>query len=195
MARLLQLAVRALRLPQTAAVLVASACCLCPALLRADTGTLRCIERVGNLRISVFTAPTPLRAGPAEISVLVQDDLTGEAKTAAPIELELLAPGGRIALPVVPTRATATNKLMQAAFVELTAPGNWHLNVLCSAPQSAAAISSVERAGRLELDLPVAPPLPKWLAQWAWFSWPLAVVGLFACHRKLAARAKCRQRG
>ena len=46
--------------------------------LRADGGTIRLSEQKGNYRITVFTAPTPLRAGPVDISVLVQEAATGE---------------------------------------------------------------------------------------------------------------------
>jgi len=33
-----------------------------------------------------------------------------------------------------------------------------------------------------------APPLPAWLSVWPWFSWPAAVVLLFALHRWRVAR-------
>ncbi|HEV3163089.1 MAG TPA: hypothetical protein VGZ22_03530, partial [Isosphaeraceae bacterium] len=44
----------------------------------ADGGTLRVSERQGAYEVTVFTAPAFLRAGPVEISVLVQDSATGE---------------------------------------------------------------------------------------------------------------------
>ena len=46
--------------------------------LLADGGTVRLSERQGNYRITVFTSPTPLRAGPIDLSVFVQDVTTGE---------------------------------------------------------------------------------------------------------------------
>ena len=37
-----------------------------------------CRDPRGDFQITVFTAPTPFRAGPVDISVFVQDPLTGE---------------------------------------------------------------------------------------------------------------------
>src|SRR5262245_47054970 len=43
-----------------------------PSLLRADGGTVRLSERQGSYQITVLTSPTPLRAGPIDVSVLLQ---------------------------------------------------------------------------------------------------------------------------
>ena len=50
----------------------------CGEAARGDGGTVRLSRCEGGLRITVFTAPTPFRAGPVDISVLVQDAVTGE---------------------------------------------------------------------------------------------------------------------
>ena len=39
---------------------------------------MRLSERAGGYRVTVFTDPTPLRAGPVDVSVFVQDADTGE---------------------------------------------------------------------------------------------------------------------
>ena len=52
---------------------------------RADGGTLRISERRDGRRISVFTTPTPLRAGLADISILVQDAATGKPLPEVPV--------------------------------------------------------------------------------------------------------------
>jgi hypothetical protein len=49
-----------------------------PSGLRADGGAMRLSERAGGYRVTVFTDPTPLRAGPVDVSVFVQDADTGE---------------------------------------------------------------------------------------------------------------------
>ncbi len=46
-------------------------------LARADGGAVRLRQRSGGYQIAVFTEPTPLRAGPVDVSVLVQDAETG----------------------------------------------------------------------------------------------------------------------
>ena len=35
-----------------------------------------------------------------------------------------------------------------------------------------------------------APPLPRWLSVWPWFTWPIVAVLLFAIHRTLVTRRK-----
>jgi hypothetical protein len=52
---------------------------------RADGGALRASRQCGDYRVSVFTSPTPLRAGPVDVSVLVQDAATGEVQHDLPV--------------------------------------------------------------------------------------------------------------
>ena len=60
-------------------LLLATCLILHPAsFLWADGGTVRLSEEQGRYRITVFTAPAPLRAGPVDVSVLVQEAATGE---------------------------------------------------------------------------------------------------------------------
>src|SRR5437588_12678333 len=64
---------------------------------RADGGAVRLCERAGNYQLAVFTAPTPFRAGPVDVSVLVQDAATGECIPQARVTLCLTAQGsGRV---------------------------------------------------------------------------------------------------
>ena len=87
----------------------------------ADGGAVRAIERDGPFQISVFTSPQPLVAGPADISVLVQD-----ADTLAPLEMERMevtvTPRGRpyAAVTLPATAEAATNKDARVASVWTT---------------------------------------------------------------------------
>ena len=47
---------------------------VCTGAARGDAGTLRVSERLGSYQVTVFTAPAPVRAGPVDVSVLVQND-------------------------------------------------------------------------------------------------------------------------
>jgi hypothetical protein len=58
-----------------AGCLLSGPCC---AVALADGGRVVVVERQGDYRISVFTSPEPLRAGPIDISVLLQDAETGQ---------------------------------------------------------------------------------------------------------------------
>ena len=68
-------------------LLLLSAFAIQPSDLLADGGTVRLSQRQGGYRITVFTAPTPFRAGPVDISVLVQDAATGQPVPEAHIPL------------------------------------------------------------------------------------------------------------
>ena len=62
-------------------------------LARADGGAVRLRQKTGGYQIAVFTSPTPLRAGPVDLSVLIQDAATGEWVPEAQVTVCLKAPG------------------------------------------------------------------------------------------------------
>jgi hypothetical protein len=152
----------------------------CSALCQADGGQLRLVERCGNLQISVFTAPNPLRAGPVDISVLVQESRTCQPIDDLAIRVQLKH-SGRRGVPIVAaaTKAAATNKLFHAAMIDLPAPGKWSAQIACDA--------SGERA-RIDFELDAANRLPELASAWIWFMWPVGAVLIFGIHRALVAR-------
>jgi hypothetical protein len=151
----------------------------CPDAL-ADGGRVVLVERHGDIEVSVFTSPNPLRAGPVDISVLLQDAKTDQPVADAQVSMNLTwrdSPGRRIH--AIATSAAATNKLMLSALVELPEPGWWDVEVICRAEHGAAHVQFALEAGR---------PLPPWLSVWPWFSWPFGAVILFGVHRLLVWR-------
>lgn len=74
---------------------------LFPSLAGADGGTLRFSEEKDGYRIAVFTTPTPLRAGPVDISVLVQNAATGEPESGVQISVKVQSHGNRGAVPLM----------------------------------------------------------------------------------------------
>lgn len=148
----------------------------------ADGGQVRVMERHGDYQLTVFTSPNPLRAGPVDVSVLVQDANTGQTITDATITIEL-APRDK-SLPPIRAAATteaATNKLLRAALVELPAPGRWDVRVECTTARDQAPID-------VSFAMDCLRPLPRWLSVWPWFTWPIVAVMFFAIHRMLVAR-------
>jgi hypothetical protein len=144
----------------------------------ADGGTIRLSETKGDYRISVFTAPNPFRAGPVEVSVLVQDAATGDPSPNVNVGL-LAAPRqrpGEVRRYSATTDA-ATNKLFQSATFELPAPGSWNFEIDVEGAHGAAKVS---------FDVEAADRLPRWLSLWPWFSWPFVAVLLFAVHQAFA---------
>ena len=125
-----------------------AACCVCP-------------RRRSGYQITVFTAPTPFRAGAVDISALVQDASTGNPLTDVGVTVRMTR-SGRPALESGHTE-TATNKLFRAAQFELPEPGRWSLEVSVQGPRGPAVVRG---------ELEAAEALPKWHALWPWIGWP-----------------------
>jgi hypothetical protein len=157
---------------------------LCPALARADGGTLRFSKQSGGYRITLFTLPTAPRAGVVDFSVLVQSADSERPVLDVPVtvhaypEKEPHRRTGGLA-----TTAAATNKLFRAIQLELPEPGRWHVEVAVHAPQQ-----SVQETTELE----VGPPLPSWIDLGMWIGWPLGAIMVFVIHQALVRRASSR---
>ena len=153
---------------------------LLPSLAAADGGALRLSEQKDGYRIAVFTSPTPLRAGPADISVLVQEAATGEP--ASRLQVSITAKkhdghSGEICHPA--TTQAATNKLYYAATFDLPEPGRYSVKVCIIGDRGAT------HAG---FDVEAAEPLPPALTELPWMGWPLVAISLFVIHQVLVRR-------
>jgi hypothetical protein len=149
---------------------------------RADGGALRASRQCGDYRVSVFTSPTPLRAGPVDVSVLVQDAATGEVQHDLPVEVQAVR-GGRAATIRRPaTSQAATNKLFHAAQFDLPASGRWDI---------AVTVDDGRQTEQLRFTVEAADRAPPWQTLWPWFTWPALVIVLFALRRTrpLSSRA------
>lgn len=148
----------------------------------ADGGALRFSGRRGDRLISVFTSPTPLRAGLTDLSVLVQEVESGRAITDLSIDVHadhLDQTHVRVSAPA--TNDQATNKLMRAATLELTEPGRWRVDVF---------VQGLNRAQPIGFDLEVAEPTVPWLQTILWIAWPIVPIALFAIH-EFRVRRRC----
>ncbi|HET6883692.1 MAG TPA: hypothetical protein VFI31_26295 [Pirellulales bacterium] len=136
----------------------------------ADSGTIRASQRHGNVQVTVFSEPTPLVAGPVDLSVLVQDVATGEVLYPA-IDIELSPrPEDSIPLHERATRTAATNKLFQAANFELPDAGWWDVKVDIDGPNGHVMVP---------FDFEAGQPPPTWRSLWMWFTWPFFAIALF----------------
>src|SRR5262249_48206786 len=142
---------------------------------RGDGGSVCLSEKTGPYQVTVFSAPTPLRAGPVDISVLVQDAATGQPMPQATVTISMTQIG-QPALANPATQDIATNKLLHAARFELPVPGRWELKVHVDGAKGLVVVG---------LELEVSPPLPRWRELWPWFAWPALAVGLFGVHHLL----------
>jgi hypothetical protein len=143
--------------------------------VRADGGTLQISEKTNGYQLSVFTSPSPLRAGPVDVSVLVQSATTGEVLPDAAVQIHLT----KLNSPSLTNKAThqaATNKLLQAAQIELPEAGQWTLTVDAEGEHGLACV---------KCQLEVAEPLPRWRELWPWFAWPALPIVLFCIIKTL----------
>jgi hypothetical protein len=156
---------------------------VCCAQARGDGGTIRMSGKKGDLLVTVFTAPTPLRAGPADISVLVQDASTGQPLSQARVIVRM-AKNDESEQEYPATPEAATNKLLHAAQIELPGPGRWKIEVQVESSQGSAVIGG---------EVEAAERLPRWRDMWPWLAWPGLVVALFAIHQVLARRRSAKR--
>jgi hypothetical protein len=151
----------------------------CPSLARADGGTIRLSKDNGTFRVTVFTSPAYVRAGPVDISVLVQDRITGEVAPDAKVDIRVVsrAPPD-VVLCEHATKGRATNKLYQAAVFDLPRPGSYLVQV------------SIDGGAPVGFSVDAGEPLPSWLAMGPWVGWPATVILLFAIHQVLVRRGR-----
>ena len=153
---------------------------LCPALARADGGSLRISKLSGDYRITLFTAPTSLRAGAVDFSVLVQAASSEAPLLNVPVTIQVHPQGAPQQRPGGPAPAAAApNKLFRAIQLEFSDPGPWHVVVI---------VHGRERVEQVETDLQVALPLPSWIDLGMWIGWPVIAIFLFGIHQYLVLR-------
>ena len=144
----------------------------------ADGGLLRTRQQAGPFIVSIFTAPE-LRAGPVDVSVLVQSS-GGTVLSDAVVDILLESATS----PIERRQARATadaaaNKLVKAAVVDLPAAGPWTLSVSVHFNGASARVTCL---------LPVAPARSRMSLIWPWLVVPPVVIALFAVHQTLMHR-------
>ena len=140
---------------------------------------MRLREKAGGYQIMIFTSPTPFRAGPVDISVLVQDAATEEYVPNVRVTVRRTARRTVEVLEYPATAEAATNKLLRAAEFQLPEPGWWDVDIAVEGPHGPALV---------RFEVQADEPPPRWLELWPWFTWPALVVALFSVHRVLARK-------
>ncbi len=153
-----------------------------PSAARADGGAVRYSGDSGDYQVTIFTEPTPLRVGPADVSVLLKNLRTGGYDTQAPVTVEI-APADR---PRAVRRASATvqnatNKMFQASTVEFTQPGPWLVTV---------SVTGESQPETCNFEIQVAPPLPRWLNYIYWIGFPILPILLFVAREAIKQRSR-----
>jgi hypothetical protein len=147
-------------------------------LLFADGGTLLLKQQAGPLTISVFGAPEPLRAGPADLSVMVQQTNDRSTILDATVKFHLIqSAAGDISEVFAPaTHANAANKLLYAARVNLPKPGVWRL---------IAEVESKRGSAEVAGEINVLGPQPAIVTYWPYFAFVPLIIMLFVINQWL----------
>lgn len=144
--------------------------------VRADEGLVRFSGEVGNYRITIFTSPTPFRAGPIEIGVLVQEAQSNRPLPDVNVSVEVSArndPGSRL-------RGNADmDKLIPSVRFDLPKGGWWRMKVVV-----AGRLGEAETSIELEAD----DPLPAWRELSLWIFLPVVPIALYIAHQWLVRR-------
>jgi len=141
--------------------------------LFADGGAVQLQQQAGPFLVTVFAAPVPARAGPVDLSVLVQDRTSLSPVLDAVVSLQI---GGQT---VVATRAQAQNKLLYAATVNLSEPRDHKYSVTILRNSITTQV-----AGTLRVE----PPAAKLETYWRYLILPPLAVALFTAHQLLKRR-------
>jgi hypothetical protein len=161
--------------------LLAAVCC------HADGGAILARQTINGLGLTVFASPSPLRAGPVDVSVLVQDgetsvlDATVEvawlaSSSSSPDWLPPSCAMGTGAEKIPAIRAHSNNRLLYSAIVPMKSSGPSKL------------VISVAQGGRkalLSCDIEVRPALPPAVAFWPWLVFPPVAIAGFVLHQNL----------
>lgn len=147
-----------------------------PSPVWADGGLVRLSEKVGGYRITVLTSPTPFRAGPVEIGVLVQEADSDRTIADANVSVEM----SRRDDPAGALRGDATTTtLIPAVNFDLSQGGWWRIRVFV-----AGRFGPAETTLELEAD----DPLPPWRELSLWIFLPVIPIGFFVVHQWLIRR-------
>ncbi len=155
-------------------------------MLWADGGTMQFRKPAGPFIITVFSEPVPVRAGVADLSVLVENVSDQSTVLDADTKLHLSkAESGRIVELVAPaTHARAINKLLYAASVTLPSAGTWKMTV---------DVKSKSGAGSASGEINVLPPEPPVLARWPLFIVVPVMILFFVLNQWLKSRREVRR--
>jgi len=159
-------------------LLAGGAAMLLAAVVLADGGLVRVSEIAVPFVVTVFTAPTPLRVGTADVSVMVQAAADRTVVLDADVEIVARARDGE--LHAAATRQAATNKMLYAARLEFPAAGAWTIEAHVRRTESVAVSCAVT----------VEPPQAALVAHWPYFAAPALIIVVFALHQWLAARRR-----
>jgi hypothetical protein len=144
--------------------------------LLADGGAIQLRQQAGPFWVTVFASPAPLHAGPADLSVLVQDRETLQSVLDSAVTLRLQHES--VNIDAVATRALAQNKLLYAASVNLAGAGEWKYSVTVRRGSDQGMVSG---------SMTIAPAEAPLAAHWVSIAFAPLCILIFALHQRLGS--------
>lgn len=145
----------------------------------ADGGAVQFEKTAGPFVITVFTTPSPLRAGPVDLSLMVQSRENQQPVLDCQALVQLHKEGA-MSIRYEATHEAAQNKLLYAAPVDVPEPGLWELEV---------AIEHGDDSINVAGEITVAPANPVLLVYWRSLALPPLFISLFAVNQWLKRRS------
>lgn len=145
----------------------------------ADGGAVQFEKSSGQFVVTVFATPSPLRAGPVDISLLVRDRKDQQPVFDCQAFIQLCKEGA-MSIPSQATHEAAHNKLFYAAPVKVPESGLWELEV-----DIQHGDDSISVAG----EIAVASSNPLLLVYWRSLALPPVFISLFAVNQWLKRRS------
>ena len=146
---------------------------------RADGGVVIFQRASPPFIITLFSTEMPLRPGPADLSVLLEQPDGHSPILDAQVFIELEHEAGMI-IRAEATRSQARNKLLYCSLINLPAAGHWKIRLHIRRGDSRAEVLS---------DLVVAAPQPVFLSHWELIGVPPIIIILFILNQWLGRRA------
>jgi len=146
---------------------------------RADGGVVMCQRTSAPFNITLFSSEMPLRPGPADLSVLLEEPGSNSPILDARVFIELEHEAGTV-IRAEATRSQARNKLLYCTLLNLPAAGHWKIRVHVTRGNTRAEMLN---------DLVVAAPQAVLLSHWELIAFPPVIIILFILNQWLGRKA------
>ena len=144
----------------------------------ADGGAVQFEKSAGPFVITVFTTPSPLRAGAVDLSLMIQSRDSQQPVLDCKAVIQLRKEDA-LGIRSEATREAAQNKLLYAAPVNIPEAGLWELEVAIQRGDDSISIAG---------EIIVAPANPVLLVYWRSLALPPLFISLFAVNQWLKRR-------
>jgi hypothetical protein len=146
---------------------------------QADGGVVIFQRASPPFTVTLFSTEMPLRPGPADLSVLLEQPDGHSPILDAQVFIELQHEAGML-IRAEATRSQARNKLLYCSLINLPAAGHWTIRLQLKRGDARAEVLS---------DLIVAAPQPVLRSHWELIAIPPIIIILFVLNQWLRRRA------